>query len=221
MNGHQHDLTLRYIADPMCSQCYGIAPLMDQVAAYCDQHGLGFSLTMGGLRAGGGVPWNEGFRAFLREEWTDIQQVTGQPFDFSFFDLADFNYDTEPSCRAVVVAQHFLAKKDKRPSASLAFFKAAQEQFYACARDPKEVDTYRATCDAVGIDFEEFRSMFSTPWAAQATHQQLVQGRLWGVRDFPTLLLEAGGEIIQIACGFKQAKTVLDRLLALTTTSAQ
>lgn len=41
MTGNQHELTVRYIADPMCAQCYGIAPFMDEVSAYCDRHGLG------------------------------------------------------------------------------------------------------------------------------------------------------------------------------------
>ena len=72
MAGNHPTLTVRYIADPMCSQCYGIAPSMDAVAAYCDCEGLGFSLTTGGLRAAGGVPWNDGFRSTLRAEWQDI-----------------------------------------------------------------------------------------------------------------------------------------------------
>ena len=214
MNGNPHELTVRYIADPMCAQCYGIAPFMDEVSAYCDRHGLGFSLTMGGLRAGGGVAWIDAFKTFLREEWKDISWVSGMPFDFSLFDLSDFDYDTEPACRAVVVAQQLLANKGLRASAGLAFFKAAQEEFYVRSRDPKEAQSYRPACASVGIDFDEFQSLLPTLEARKATHQQFVQSRLWEVSDFPTLLVAAGGEIIRLAQGFKQATTVLENLVA-------
>ncbi|VTR43467.1 Uncharacterised protein [Serratia fonticola] len=68
------DIVIRYVGDPMCSWCWGISPAVKQLAEYCDQHGLSFVMTMGGLRAGGGDPWNLAFKAFLRQEWSHIQK---------------------------------------------------------------------------------------------------------------------------------------------------
>ncbi|MBN0147494.1 protein-disulfide isomerase, partial [Pseudomonas aeruginosa] len=110
------EVTLRYIGDPMCSWCWGISSTLEELARYCEQKGIGFTLSMGGLRAGGGDAWGPEFREFLRREWTHIAKVTGQPFGFSLLSAKHFDYDTEPACRAVVVAEQMLDQK--RPVAS-------------------------------------------------------------------------------------------------------
>lgn len=214
-------LVVRYIGDPMCSWCWGLSPVVEQLAAYCDQEGLAFSLTVGGLRAGGGDPWDASFRAFLRNEWAHIAQVTGQPFGFSLLDLPQFDYDTEPACRAVVVAQQMLAQQGTRPSAILPFFRTVQEKFYVEGKDPKNVSFYREACDAVKLNFETFEAVFPTPAARRVTHQQFVQCRQWGVRSFPTLLFEANGKSVLLNAGFTQAAPLLERLAALVSRSAQ
>lgn len=60
------DVVIRYVGDPMCSWCWGISPVVKKLAEYCEQHGLSFVMTMGGLRAGGGDAWNSAFKDFLR-----------------------------------------------------------------------------------------------------------------------------------------------------------
>ncbi len=92
---------VHYIGDPMCSWCWGISPTVGEVAAFCEAEGIEFSITMGGLRAGGGDRWNEEFKDFLRNEWRNIARVTGQPFGFTLLETPHFDYDTEPACRAV------------------------------------------------------------------------------------------------------------------------
>lgn len=215
MNEIMKKISFHYIADPMCSQCYGITPLMEQVAAFCEANSVDFNLTMGGLRAGGGVSWDEGFKGFLSQEWTEINQLTGMPFDFSFFDLPDFNYDTEPACRAVVAAQIMFAKNGERPTRVLDFFKAAQEQFYAHKNDLKEIESYRAVCEKTGINFESFSALFSDEQTIKATLQQFVQARIWEADDFPILMLNIAGNQIRLARGFTQSKSILENLLAL------
>ncbi|WIM05793.1 MAG: hypothetical protein OHM77_00460 [Candidatus Nitricoxidivorans perseverans] len=92
----------RYIGDPMCSWCWGISPALKEVSTYCQIRGLDFSVHVGGLR----------------HEWENIHRVTGQPFGFSVLDEAEFNYDTEPACRAVVAISRLQASSQ----VLLAFF---------------------------------------------------------------------------------------------------
>lgn len=58
------EVTLRYIGDPMCSWCWGISSTLEELARYCEQKGIGFTLTMGGLRAGGGDAWGRSSGSF-------------------------------------------------------------------------------------------------------------------------------------------------------------
>ncbi len=118
----RNGVAVHYIGDPMCSWCWGISPTVSKVMAFCEAEGIEFSMTMGGLRAGGGDPWNTAFKDFLHNEWRHIAQVTGQPFGFTLLDAAHFDYDTEPACRAVMTVQLLQTRKNLAPSIALKFF---------------------------------------------------------------------------------------------------
>lgn len=207
-----HGLAVRYIGDPMCSWCWGISPTVGAVEAFCEAEGIEFSITMGGLRAGGGDPWNTAFKDFLRNEWRHIAQTTGQPFGFTLLEAAHFDYDTEPACRAVVSVKLIQARNHLPNSTALKFFSAVQRKFYVEGQDPKVADFYASICASLALDFDEFRAVFDSPEALQAVQQEFVRARQWGVRSFPTLLLERHGETEPLAEGFVTAEQALSRL---------
>lgn len=208
----QSEVKVRYIGDPMCSWCWGIAPTLKQLAAYCAQNRLDFTVTVGGLRAGGGDEWNTTFKTFLRHEWEQIQRTTGQPFGFSLLERSDFNYDTEPACRAVVTASNLLLNQPDRYNTVLTFFSDIQQKFYVDGFDPKEVEFYADLCQKVGIRYEDFRAEFLSSQAIQATLQQFALIRRWGVRGFPSILLEQNGETSLLASGYISYDALITRL---------
>lgn len=205
-------LAVRYIGDPMCSWCWGISPAVSEVAAFCEAEGIEFSVTMGGLRAGGGDPWNAAFKDFLRTEWQHIAQVTKQPFGLTLLDTPYFDYDTEPACRAVVTVQLLQAKHPLAASIVLQFFSAVQRKFYVKGQDPKVTDFYADICADLALDFDEFRATFDSPEARQAVKAAFATCRQWGVRSFPTLLLEHNNERSTLGVGFVTAKQVITYL---------
>ncbi len=205
-------LAVRYIGDPMCSWCWGISPTVGAVAAFCEAEAIEFSITMGGLRAGGGDPWNAAFKGFLRGEWRHIAQATGQPFGFTLLDAPHFDYDTEPACRAVATAKLLQARNHLPSSTALKFFSAVQQKFYVHGQDPKVAGFYASICASLALDFDEFRAAFESPEAVEAVQQEFARCRRWGVRSFPTLLLERSGETESLAVGFVTAEQVISRL---------
>lgn len=206
------EVTVRYVGDPMCSWCWGISPVLEEIAQYCEQKQIGFTLTMGGLRAGGGDAWVPAFQEFLRREWTHIAKVTGQPFGVSLLAAKHFDYDTEPACRAVVIAEQMLTQQGPVAHATFAFFAAVQRKFYVEGADPKDVNFYRSICEQASISFEEFRSRFTTVAAQQAVYQHFAQCQQWGVRAFPTLLLEIDGDLKKLSSGATSAATTIERI---------
>ncbi|KAA3630078.1 MAG: DsbA family protein [Proteobacteria bacterium] len=203
---------IHYIGDPMCSWCWGISPTVGAVEAFCEAEGIEFSITMGGLRVGGGDPWNAEFKDFLRNEWRQIAQTTGQPFGFTLLEAPHFDYDTEPACRAVATIKLLQARNRLPISIALKFFSAVQHKFYVEGQDPKVVDFYASICAGLALDFDEFRAVFDSPEARQAVQQEFVRCRQWGVRSFPTLLLERHGETEPLAVGFVTTEQILSRL---------
>ncbi len=131
----RHGWAVHYVGDPMCSWCWGISPTVSAVEAFCAAQGIDFSITMGGLRAGGGDPWNETFKSFLRNEWRHIGQTTGQPFGFTLLESEYFNYDTEPACRAVATVKLLQARHQFPVAKLLKFFTAIQHKFYVEGQD--------------------------------------------------------------------------------------
>jgi len=99
---------LVYFADPMCSWCYGFAPVIAELAERFEER-LPLQMVMGGLRAGNTTPMRTEDKAYIRSAWTNVNQATGQPFDFHFLEREGFVYDTEPACRAVVTAHCVIA----------------------------------------------------------------------------------------------------------------
>lgn len=141
-------------------------------------------------------------------------EKTGQPFGFSLLEAEQFNYDTEPACRAVATATLLLVERGLRSSAALPFLCATQHKFYVDGRDPKTEAFYRDICDQVGLPFEEFSQTFTSQRAREAVSQDFALCRQWGVRSFPTLLLERHGEISLLSTGYVDTETLLNRLNA-------
>jgi putative protein-disulfide isomerase len=90
---------LLYIADPMCSWCYGFGP---ELSALLARHpGMQVDLVMGGLRAYNTNVMDAAIKDTLRGHWGHVSQASGQPFSQALFERDDFVYNTEPACRAV------------------------------------------------------------------------------------------------------------------------
>ncbi|MFP5511553.1 MAG: hypothetical protein ACLGJC_00485 [Alphaproteobacteria bacterium] len=95
---------LIYIADPMCSWCWGFAPAIQAIRQrYAGT--LPIRLMMGGLRPQTTKSMDEAAKQKTRSHWEHVQAASGQPFDFVFFEREDFVYDTDPAARALVVVR--------------------------------------------------------------------------------------------------------------------
>ncbi len=204
--------TVHYVGDPMCSWCWGISPTVKKLEAYCIENGLDFSLVVGGLRSGGGDFWGESFKSFLRHEWTHIHEMTGQPFGFSLLDASFFDYDTEPACRAVVAATALARECGLPRTTPLAFFSAIQQAFYVEGKDPKEMEFYRTICDAVGLDFKRFCQEFTSARALKDVKADFARCRDWGVRSFPSILIEKSGNTRLLAAGYTTPDALIARV---------
>ena len=68
---------LLYIADPLCSWCYGFGPELGRLLAR--KPGIRLDLVMGGLRAGNREPASATFKAMIHEHWTHVAQARSSP----------------------------------------------------------------------------------------------------------------------------------------------
>jgi len=184
-----------YFGDPLCSWCWGIAPDLNRLYRQFS-HRLEFRLIMGGLRPGGGDTWDQKFRSYLRKHWEHVHETSGQPFNFDLLELDSFNYDTEPPCRAVKVAQSF------NPTVALPFYHDIQRRFYVENEDPNDANFYKPICEKHQIPFEDFSLRFTSEAFKQRTRDDFTFARQLGVSAFPTVLLYHEGHLNLVAYGF-------------------
>lgn len=206
------DWELIYVGDPMCSACWGVAPTVSQLPDWVGQQGGTFSILVGGLRPGGGDAWDDKFRGFLRQHWVEMAEHSGQPFELGLLDRDEFNYDTEPSARAVVVARALLAESDPSSAKLTGFFQELQHRFYVLNEDPNELEFYREPVSKLGLDFAEFSRRFESYEAKSETREEFLLNRSWGVRGFPSYVLKRGDEVQVLGSGFLSLEQISARI---------
>ncbi|WP_296227839.1 DsbA family protein [Ralstonia sp. UBA689] len=198
-------MRLIYVADPMCSWCYGFGPqLADLRKRLADTLGASMPVTLitGGLRPGQREPLPDEKRDEILHHWHAVAERSGMPFDQSpevAMRREGFVYDTEPACRAVVMAREHWGENDER---LLALFHAVQRAFYAEGRNTTQADVLREVAITSGIDAAHFDAVFDTEALRNETREDFRLSRRWGINGFPSLLAEQGNTLYQIGRGY-------------------
>ncbi len=172
---------LIYYADPMCSWCWGFSPVFERVHRDCADR-FEVALVMGGLRPGTTEPLDEGTKATIREHWEHVHEMSGQPFDFAFFERTDFKYDTEPACRAVVAA------RELQPGSEFSMLRAVHQAFYAENRDVTDAGMLCDVAEAEGFERRAFQSHFEDQKTRLATGNDFSLTHSTGIQGFPALV---------------------------------
>lgn len=172
---------LVYFADPMCSWCWGFAPVIAGLAAHFGDR-LPIALMLGGLRPGTRQVMTDQDKATVRGHWEHVHKASGQPFDFTFFDRSGFVYDTEPACRAVVAMRRIA------PEHALDYFARIQHAFYAEGRDVTDPSVLASLAGQCGADPERLAAELASPAAREETARDFETTKEVGVRGFPTLI---------------------------------
>jgi len=197
-----------YVGDPMCSWCYGIAHQLKLLKNHFSNYE--FNIVVGGLRPGGGEVWDEKFRSFLKEHWQEVHERSGQPFGDQLFEKEDFDYNTEPSCRAVVASRPWTKENE------LAFFEAVSTHFYLNNENPNELSFYEPICKNFDIPFDDFKTSFTSEETKYLTQQEFQLNRQWGVTGYPSVLFKYDKELFQINHGyseFDQMKAIIEKIV--------
>ncbi|MDX2203944.1 MAG: DsbA family protein [Hyphomicrobiaceae bacterium] len=195
-----------YFADPMCSWCYGFAPVMARLFAQF-QGRLGLKVVMGGLRAGNTTPMTDKDRAYIRAAWEKVGEATGQPFNFAFFDRESFTYDTEPACRAVVAARLIDVET------ALPLKARISRAFYAENRDMTAAGEIADVAAEAGLPREEFLRVFEAPATQNETFRDFLTAQELGIRGFPTLVAGTNeGGYALVTNGYRRFEDLADPL---------
>ncbi len=187
-------MRLLYIADPMCSWCYGFGP---ELTKLLERHpGTRVDLVMGGLRPFNTQPMSAEFKEMLRGHWRHVATASGLPFSETIFERDDFIYDTEPACRAVVTARHMDVDK------AYAYLKAVQLAFYRDGREVMSGDVLADIAAECGYQRDLFRMSFDSEAMREETKSDFTTTQSLGVGGFPTLGVGYGSQLFLVTSGY-------------------
>lgn len=183
-----------YIADPMCSWCYGFAPVIAQIKdAYPT---FEFRTVMGGLRPGGTDNLAD-MGEFLAEHWNEVHERTNQPFNHGILGDRNFLLDTEPGCRAVVAARHLGIKDD------LEFFHNVQKAFFVDNSSMISTKTFAKLAEKVGLSKEDFIQTFESEEIKYDTRAEFQLSSEMGISGFPSVIIRHKEELFLVSNGYR------------------
>lgn len=205
-------MNLVYVADPMCSWCYGFGKQLSIVMTALPE--IKLSIVVGGVRAGSTELLDDNGKKFRLSHWERVEAASGLPFNRgAFIARQGFVYDTEPVCRAVVTARRLAPK-----GPLLDVFRTLQHAFYVDGEDTTDsVSLARITAKA--LSFSGFAITAATvldEFNAQATiietQADFAKAGAWGVASFPSLLIARNGALSTVSPGYIGADELLERL---------
>jgi putative protein-disulfide isomerase len=206
-------MNLIYVADPMCSWCYGFGRTISELLAEpLELRPLQLALVMGGLR-----PYTTDLLTPERAEeifghWRHVQEASDLPFaqaPNTALHEAGFVYDTEPASRATVTVRTLW------PQHTWRYFKAVQAAFYADGKNVTQAAVLADVAESVGLPRAEFAKSFASTALREATAKDFAQSQAWGITGFPAVIAQKGDELHLVCRGYAPVETLRAQIAAL------
>ena len=195
---------LYYVADPMCSWCWGFAPVLATLRTVLPPT-LKVHYIMGGLAPDSNEPMPATVRSYVQNAWRQVEKQTGASFNWEYWEKCRPRRSTYPACRAVLAAA--------QQGASEAMFNAIQQAYYLAAQNPSDLETLYHLAAQLDLDVKRFKHDIHSPAIAEKLQQDFMQRRILQVREFPSLLLDKDQQYHWIMRGYASLEQVQTRLV--------
>jgi len=191
---------LIFVLDPMCSWCWGFHPVIESLRKNHNER-YTFSLVMGGLRTTGQMTWNTQSKAYLKSAWDAVAKTTQQPFNPKLLNLAQFDYNTYPACKAVITVRELYGIE-----AAFTYFEAIQKAFYTKSVD---ITTLETLTHYVTQDKVAFTHFYQSERAEILMQHDFSKARSMGANAFPsTVKIDEDGHMVCVS-GYKNLEEIL------------
>lgn len=197
--------TLLYVADPMCSWCFGFAPVLAGLRRAL-KGDVGFRLVLGGLAPDDEQPMSEETKRYVQSAWRDVEARTVARFEWSYWEKCRPRRSTWPACRSV------LAAEAARDGLGEAMFSAIQHAYYAQARDPSDREVLADLGAELGLERSAFLRSIDEPAMHAALAAELALRDRLGATGYPSVGVERDGELELVSRGWVELEPLLERL---------
>ena len=200
---------LYYVHDPMCSWCWGFAPVLAQLLQSLPAE-IQVMRLLGGLAVDSDQPMPVELQQTIAATWQRIQQsIPGTQFNFDFWTQCAPRRSTWPACRAVIAARAQGDEFDARMT------RAIQLAYYMQARNPSDESTLLELADELGLDNNAFAAALAGETVQQQLLAEIKRTRQLHATSFPSLVLDAAGSVWPIAVDYNDSAPMLEMINGL------
>ncbi len=202
---------LIYVHDPMCSWCWGFAPVWVETRRFIEQHYdsslLDIKLVVGGLAPDSDQAMPESLAKTIDGHWHTITEKLGTRFNHDFWINNTPRRSTYPACRAVITAREMGGSVKERK-----MIRAIQEAYYLNAENPSDLDTLIGCANKIGLDKTGFELFIQSDQCELILQSELQFARRIGGNSFPSLFLMKGDKTIDVPFDYLNANITLNFL---------
>jgi len=203
-------VVLYYVHDPMCSWCWGFAPVLKDLLEKLPD-GIRVQRLLGGLAPDTAAPMPKDMRQTIEATWHRIQQsIPGTQFNFDFWTQCAPRRSTWPACRAVIAARMQGDVFDVRMT------KAIQLAYYTQARNPSDASTLIELSDELGLDAQLFVEALVGKSVQQQLQAEIALSRQLHATSFPSLVLKTSSTEWRIPVDYNDSTPMLEMVAELT-----
>ena len=200
---------LYYVHDPMCSWCWGFAPVLAQLLQSLPAE-IQVTRLLGGLAVDSDQPMPVELQQNIAATWQRIQQsIPETQFNFDFWTRCAPRRSTWPACRAVIAARQQGDEFDERMT------RAIQLAYYTQARNPSDEHTLLELADELGLDNNAFAAALAGETVQQQLLAEIERTRQLHATSFPSLVLDAAGSVWPIAVDYNDSAPMLELINGL------
>jgi putative protein-disulfide isomerase len=200
---------LYYVHDPMCSWCWGFAPVLVQLLENLPAE-VQLTRLLGGLAVDSDQPMPVEMQQTIAATWQQIlESIPGTQFNFDFWRQCAPRRSTWPACRAVIAA------RQQGDEFDAGMTRAIQLAYYTQARNPSDESTLLELSNELGLDSNAFAVALAGEKAQQQLLAEIEHTRQLYATSFPSLVLDAAGSVWPIAVDYNDSAPMLEMINGL------
>lgn len=195
--------TLYYVHDPMCSWCWGFAPVHDELIQNLPDD-VTVKRVLGGLAPDSNEPMTEDMHDYLQNTWRRIEKtIPGTRFNFAFWTECQPRRSTYLACRAVIAARKQGVRHDQEMT------RAIEHAYYLHARNPSDEGTLIDVAGEIGLDAVAFTVALRSVEVDRELMEEIAFTRGIGANGFPSLVLEENGSYKAVPVNYTDVQPML------------
>lgn len=202
--------TLTQFTDPMCTWCWGSAPIIRHLQTVYGKQ-LHLQFVMGGLIKDFDEFYDAANDISEPEEvgphWLEASERHGMPVDTRIF-------EQDPARSTYPASIAYVAARQQNPHRSHRYLRELREAFATQVRNVNHREEQIKIAESVGLDVQAFTTALDDGSARKGFEEDLAKTRDAGVRAFPTYRI-AGPEGERQIAGFQSFQRLDEELTAV------